>query len=107
MQLVSAQIQLKYCLVQQKHMLLKIIECYCRNSSHGIKGITNYYWKSYLLHTSTSQHTMMRVQILYRERIHQEQHRPVLGPVLYLLYANVFLWKWAVNKTWKRPQTTL
>jgi hypothetical protein len=88
---VSTQIQLKYFLVQQNHMTLKIIEFYCGNSSYGIKGIRKYWLKSYLLHTSTSQNIMVRVQILYREIKHQVQHSSILGPVLCLLYAYDFL----------------
>lgn len=81
----------------KKHMTLKITECYCGNSSHGIEGITNYWLKSYLLHASAAQHPMVRAQILYSEMIPQVPHSSILGLVLCLLYANVFLWKQVIN----------
>ena len=59
------------------------------------------------MHTSTSQHTMVRVQILYREMIHQVPHSSILGPVLYLLYANVFLCKKPINGNMKMPSNNL
>jgi len=58
------------------------------------------------LHTSTSQHIMVGVQILYREIKHQVQHSSILGPVLCLLYANVYCNEGYVNNTWCRKETS-
>jgi len=98
-QLVSPQIQLIYCLV----IMLPIMVSYCGNSSQCIKYLQNYRLISYLTHTSISQRTMAKVQILYTQIKHHVQHTSILRPVLWLLYANVFLSEQAINVKIKMP----
>jgi len=55
------------------------------------------------MHTSISQHTMVKVQILYTQIKHHVQHSSILRPVIWLLYANVFLSEQAINVKIKMP----